>query len=661
MRPLICLCMIVKNESHGIRKTLESFHSWIDTWCILDTCSTDNTTEIIQEVMKDISGILHIEPFVPFEDTGIIDYSATRNRCLALAKERNPVFTLMIDSDETLENGEVLRSFCLEHKDDSTPAWMVERSENQLKYTSARLLRTDSDWEYVGPIHEVPSGEDCGSVSGIVINYDMLPQSREATTKRWERDKVVLEKLYSQNPKNARTLFYLAQTWECLGKDLLAINCYEECVLVSKWSEEIYECKYRMIKCHERYGDCKWPEIQEFYLRLYSEYPHRIESIYNIIDHWHKEDNHELVCFFAKEVFNKPIPTNDILFVEQDVYKWKLAYLLGIHGFYSKDNREIGRIAADKAATNFPGDKTHYKHNASYYAQKASDEFSGFTSKLIDIVPEPSHEKLLNPSIMISNGRKCGVVRQVNYHIVNGYYHWDDKSNCIQTKNWWVDFDSNWNVTSKREILDLTCTPRTDFPAHGFEDCRIFHKDGTDYLSCTVADFTKTSDGDGAREIVLLTLDNKHDAIKATPLRGDWSKYHQKNWMPFDSLEGFQWVYSTNPLCIINPFFKHSVVPEKSGELRGGSQAIWVRSGYLWLTHEVTFGGSSRHYLHRFVYMTPQNKISMTRPFYFEELGIEYAAGIALENNTIVVSYGVKDSSAWLGFLPLRSILDKLQ
>ena len=44
----LCLNMIVKNESKIIARLLTSVSPIIDSYCICDTGSTDNTVEIIQ-------------------------------------------------------------------------------------------------------------------------------------------------------------------------------------------------------------------------------------------------------------------------------------------------------------------------------------------------------------------------------------------------------------------------------------------------------------------------------------------------------------------------------------------------------------------------------------------------------------------------------------
>ena len=54
----ICLNMIVKNESRIIKRCLDSILPLIDSYCIIDTGSTDGTQEIILETLKDLPGEL---------------------------------------------------------------------------------------------------------------------------------------------------------------------------------------------------------------------------------------------------------------------------------------------------------------------------------------------------------------------------------------------------------------------------------------------------------------------------------------------------------------------------------------------------------------------------------------------------------------------------
>ena len=64
----LCLNMIVKNESRIIRRLMESVIGVIDSYCICDTGSTDDTITIIRDYMTTAgkSGEVYSEPFKNF-------------------------------------------------------------------------------------------------------------------------------------------------------------------------------------------------------------------------------------------------------------------------------------------------------------------------------------------------------------------------------------------------------------------------------------------------------------------------------------------------------------------------------------------------------------------------------------------------------------------
>jgi len=79
--PTICLNMIVKNESKIIERLLKSVLPIIDTYCICDTGSTDNTKTIIKDFFDkyNILGKIIDKEFINFEEN--------RNYSLTAAKK----------------------------------------------------------------------------------------------------------------------------------------------------------------------------------------------------------------------------------------------------------------------------------------------------------------------------------------------------------------------------------------------------------------------------------------------------------------------------------------------------------------------------------------------------------------------------------------------
>ena len=94
--PKLCLNMIVKNESRIITRMFDSLVSIIDTYCICDTGSTDNTIEIIKNYFdkKGIPGKVVEEPFKNFCHNRNFALKA----CLGMSE-----YVLLMDADMKLD------------------------------------------------------------------------------------------------------------------------------------------------------------------------------------------------------------------------------------------------------------------------------------------------------------------------------------------------------------------------------------------------------------------------------------------------------------------------------------------------------------------------------------------------------------------------------
>lgn len=105
-RPLLALVMMLKNEAHTIKSTIDSVKAGIDRWYILDTGSTDGTQQKIKDEFGDkVPGQLFNGTFV--------DYGSTRNDIIDRANSTfpRPVFLLMMSADETMDDIMVVRRF----------------------------------------------------------------------------------------------------------------------------------------------------------------------------------------------------------------------------------------------------------------------------------------------------------------------------------------------------------------------------------------------------------------------------------------------------------------------------------------------------------------------------------------------------------------------
>jgi len=657
-RPLLGLVMIVKNEASRIVEVLRSYLPHIDRWCVLDTGSTDGTQDLVRRELAGVPGTLHEEPFV--------DFATSRNRALEL-HGRTTVFTIMPNGD-VLQGGAALRSFLETHRDDPAGAYRVRISPGH--YYHPLVMRTGAGWHYKWRTHECAVGPHQGpQIPGVTVVRDRDRRTDAEWRERWTRDLELLQRDREADPRDPRPWFYLGQTHECLGQPAEALACFEQRATMGGYFDEVYEAKFRVGKMRQAL-ERPWAEVQQAYLEAHAHDPRRAEPLHAIAEHWHAAEQHAITRLFAAAAAELPKPATD-LFLDEEIYTWRAADLAAIASFYS-GHKDTGRRFADQAVRQRPDDE-RLRANQAFYAQSAGDLF-GATARAIDFVPEPGWSAS-NPSICRGPGGLRCVVRTVNYQIMpDGAYATPAGDGVIRTRNFLLDLDDALATTRVVEMVDRDPTPRTDFPIHGFEDARLFFWKGGWWATATVCDFTQ-----GRREIALLQVAENGAIVRAEPLRGPWSDQTQKNWMPIvDEARGTaKLVYATHPTtifdlvgaddpdvrrlswhvadraavgCELDATFEH-------GRLRGGSQAVRVDGGWLFVVHDVAFPGSGRLYLHRFARLNDRLElVGLSDPFYFEQLGIEFCAGLAIVGEHLVASYAVRDRTARLGIFAREAV-----
>jgi FkbM family methyltransferase len=672
-RPLLGLVMIVKNEAKRIATVLASYRPYVDMWTILDTGSTDGTQDLIKRELAGIPGVLHEEPFV--------DFATSRNRALEL-HGLSTVFSIMPNGD-VLQGGAALVSFLDAHRRDFAGAYRVRISPGH--YYHPLVMRTGFGWRYKWRTHECAMGPNTGpAIPDVTVVRDRGTRSSDEWRTRWTRDLDLLNRDRIEDPKDPRPYFYLGQTHECLGQPAQALEMYEQRATMGGYFDEVFEAKFRIGKMMERLGR-PWAEIQQAYLEAYALVPRRGEPLYAISQYWYDKGIHSVSRLFATVAAEMPKPPTD-LFLDEDVYTWKAADRAAISSYYS-GHKEDGRDFAEQAVSYRPGDE-RLRANRAFYAPSASELF-GATAQAIDFSPEPGWNAS-NPSIYFDGEQARCIVRTVNYKLINGSYTTPPEDwvrdegpykgyQIIRTRNFLLDLDADLKTTRVVEIMDKTGDERTGYPVHGFEDARLFAWKGGWWATATVCDFTE----DGRREIALLQLDDDGGVVRAEALRGPWSVHAQKNWMPIvdAASDRVKFIYATSlngdvgsttifDLVVADcgdarP--RYSIQPPADavyghGRLRGGSQAVRVDEGWLFVVHDVAFPGSGRMYLHRFVLIDDKLElVSMTDPFYFEKLGIEFCAGLALVDGKLVASYAVNDGSARLGVFDWQRVRSKLR
>ena len=305
--PTICLNMIVKNESRIMQRCLESVLPFIDTWCIIDTGSTDGTQDIIKEILKDKPGILHERPWVNF--------GHNRNEGLALARSWGD-FTLLTDADMVL----VDKGFKKDSLDVNIDVYDVAQDNLGTYYHNMRVLNNKKTWKCIGVTHEF---YDCteGVQTRKVLDTLFFDDVSDGGSKgdKFPRDIALLEQGLIDEPENGRYMFYLAQSYRDYGNLDKAIEWYKKRVEFGGWEEEQWFAQYMVGWCMVN-KNVSFDEAYPVLMKAWMMRPWRSESISVLAGLAKKLGMWQHAYQLSKICATTPWPVNDVLFIVKSIY-----------------------------------------------------------------------------------------------------------------------------------------------------------------------------------------------------------------------------------------------------------------------------------------------------------------------------------------------------
>ena len=121
-------------------------------------------------------------------------------------------------------------------------------------------------------------------------------------------------------------------------------------------------------------GQRPWPDVQQRFLDAYAHSAHRAEPLYAIAMHYYEKKSWGLTYLFAKRGADLPFPEKASLFVDRDVYRYKLLDLVGTAAFYVGE-LEAGEAALTKAIASLGEHegalKERFTKNLAFYLDRA--------------------------------------------------------------------------------------------------------------------------------------------------------------------------------------------------------------------------------------------------------------------------------------------------
>lgn len=372
--PLIVVVLMVKNEASVMVKTLQPFvDAGINDYVIFDTGSTDGTQQITKDFFAQypvVKAYIEEEPF--------IDFATSRNNALDRAQQLFPdaTFMLMPDAEWYLRNGKELVQFCREHEHDSAGMYLFDLHCPEYNFYTGRILRCKNNIRFVGAVHEMPNSTT-GTRLPSSIYFEWLPSStgKEKTAARWERDRDLLLKDYERNSSDARTLFYLGQTYFHLDDLQKSKEFFEKRALVHGWDQEDFMATLYLGELVEALGLKDEAGLFSlavgYYLKAYGMRPHRAEPLVRLARYYFGKKDMYTAYLFASKAAKLAYPVQDSLFIEKRVYDFDRYDVLGACAWFVGEY-EVGEQAVRQALKVEPQNEQLKRNLAVYVERKES-------------------------------------------------------------------------------------------------------------------------------------------------------------------------------------------------------------------------------------------------------------------------------------------------
>jgi len=316
--------MIVKNESHVIRRCLAAVRDQIDYWVIVDTGSTDGTQEIIQDFMKGYPGKLYERKWVNFEHN--------RNQALDLARDKAD-YIFFVDADEVMnfsydfDKNKLVKDF-----------YLLKTVSTGHEFYFPKLIKDDPDWEWTHVLHEFirHKGHATGEVLNEIWTTSIQDGARSRDPNKLYNDIEILRTAIEDEPMNARYYFYLAQTYSSAQDFSSALEYYEKRAMMNGDKDETFWSQFCVGHMQEMLGMDPQIYLKSF-AKAHQMDPTRAEPLERIANYYFQNDCPSIAYILMKFAQDLPIPVP----MNSGYYNW--VYNFAVYSIFADCAVELGR------------------------------------------------------------------------------------------------------------------------------------------------------------------------------------------------------------------------------------------------------------------------------------------------------------------------------
>jgi hypothetical protein len=357
--------------------------------------------------------------------------------------------------------------------------------------------------------------------------------------------------------------------------------------------------------------------------------------------------------------------SSEYLFLQKDIYDYKLDYEMTIIGYYANDdNYDLNKINM-KVMSNPHIDNGMSKNvlnNYKFYSKKIIEQHTLLSKKNMDIllkattslnITESGEYVSSTPSIVMRGNHLIVNVRYVNYRIdEHGNYVNQDK---IRTKNAIAIIDvSNPKLWKNVQEFELKYDESIDNHYVGLEDIRIFNDNYIIYYNSNRG----LSYGNMEIEHGIIDL-SKESTAEQKCLKKVNQHTIEKNWVLIPSNNiiktHLKTIYHWSPNLIIGDIVEDQFVethqiktPAFFKYLRGSTNGVIINDEIWLICHAVSY--EDRRYYYHIVIVLDKDTYNLKKytPFFtFEGEKVEYTLGfIYLENDdSLMIGYSIYDKN----------------
>lgn len=305
-------------------------------------------------------------------------------------------------------------------------------------------------------------------------------------------------------------------------------------------------------------------------------------------------------------------------------------------------------------------------------------ELGGSIKPLIIPSEHTNGTGLFNPSVLVVNDNILVNVRHCQYTLyhaeLNKYEHQygplvylnPENDISLTTTNYICELNESLDITHFTNVDTSTLDQKPLWEFVGLEDARLLRWNNKFYLTGVRRD--TTTNGQGRMELSELEITDtevKEVSRFRIPPPNNPNSYCEKNWMPILD-QPFHYVKWTNETEVVKVDVENQTCEtvvlkdwvSAPKDLRGGSQVIPYKDGYLALNHETDLykseaGRKDATYRHRFTYWDKDWNIQkFSEVFSFLDAKIEFACGMAKYKNDYLITFGFQDNAAYILRVP---------